>query len=102
MVLSIDVQGARQIKRRFGARAVLIFVLPPSLEDLRRRLIRRRTDAPEAIRRRLREARRELACALWYDYAVVNHRLETAVEELAAIVIAERLRVVSAADRAAR
>ena len=67
--------------------------LPPSLDDLRRRLLRRRTDAPEAIRLRLREARRELACASWYDYAVVNHRLETAVEELAAIVIAERLRV---------
>lgn len=104
VVLSIDVQGARQIKRRFGARAVLIFVLPPSLDDLRHRLIRRRTDAPEAIRLRLREARRELACATWYDYAIVNHRLETAVEELTAIVMAERLRVVGAspADRAAK
>lgn len=93
VVLSVDVQGARQIKRAFQRRAVLIFVMPPSFDDLRARLINRRTDAPSAIRRRLAAARRELACARWYDYVVVNHRIPEAVEHLKAIVTAERLRV---------
>ena len=93
VILSIDVQGARQLKRRFGERAVLVFLLPPSLIDLKRRLLRRRTDAPEAIRHRLREARRELACAHWYDYAIVNQRLHEAVTQLEAVIVAQRLRV---------
>ena len=93
VVLSVDVQGARQIKRAYGARAVLIFVMPPSFEDLKLRLVNRRTDSPTAIRRRLAAARRELACARRYDYVVVNHRIPEAVEALKAIVTAERLRV---------
>jgi guanylate kinase len=53
VVLSIDVQGARQIRRRFRRQAVLIFLAPPSKQDLRARLIKRHTDTPESIRRRL-------------------------------------------------
>ena len=93
VILSVDVQGARQIKRAFKPRAVLIFVMPPSFEDLKTRLINRRTDTPAAIRRRLAAARRELACSRWYDYVIVNHRIPEAVEQLNAIVTAERLRV---------
>lgn len=93
VVLSIDVQGARQVRRRCGRDAVLIFLVPPSTEELRRRLMRRGTDSTEAIRRRLAAATREVACARWYDYAVVNDRLAKAVAQLAAIVVAERLRV---------
>ena len=93
VILSLDVQGARQVKRRFGSRATLVFLLPPSMNDLRARLVKRRTDSPEAIRVRLAAARREVACARRYDYAVVNRRLHEAVEQLTAIVIAERLRV---------
>ena len=97
-MLSIDVQGARKIRRRFGERAVLVFLVPPSLEALEARLVRRRTDSLEAIRHRLEAAKRELACAQWYDYVVVNHRLPVAIEHLKAIVTAERLRVRHASD----
>ncbi len=93
VVLSIDVQGARQIRRRFGARAVLIFLLPPSLAVLRQRLMRRRTEPLAIIRKRLASAKRELACVGWYDYAVVNDRVAKAVAQVRAIVEAERLRV---------
>ena len=93
VILSIDVQGARQVRRRFGSRAVLIFLLPPTLNDLKARLIKRRTEPPDVIRKRLEVARRELFCVRWYDYAVVNRRLAQAIEQLRAIVVAERLRI---------
>ena len=83
VILNIDVKGARKIRRALGKQAVLVFLLPPSLKQLRQRLVRRRTDSPAAIRRRLAAAKRELACAPWYDYAVVNDRLDVAVRELA-------------------
>ena len=90
VMLSIDVQGARQVRRALGRQAVLIFLLPPSLRQLRQRLMRRRTDTPAAIRRRLAAAKRELACAAWYDYSVVNDRLGHAVRDVQAIITAER------------
>jgi len=93
VILCIDVQGAKQVRRVFGDRAVLIFLLPPSIGDLRSRLVKRQTDTLESIRHRLQAARRELACAKWYDYGVVNHRVDVAVEQLEAIVTAERLRM---------
>lgn len=86
MILSIDVQGARQIQRALGRRAVLVFLLPPSIADLRRRLQQRRTDTSEAIRKRLAASRRELACASWYDVRVVNDHLERAVRDVLAVV----------------
>ena len=92
VILSIDVQGAQQVRRALGKRAVLIFLLPPSMVDLRRRLVQRRTETPAAIRRRLAAAKHELACAAWYDYRVVNDRLSTTVREIRAIVEAEVLR----------
>lgn len=92
VILSIDVQGARQVKRRFGARAVLVFLVPPSFRALAQRLRKRRTETPKALQTRLRAAKRELACATWYDYTVINRRVPEAVEQLKAIVTAERLR----------
>ena len=86
IVLSIDVQGARQVRRALGRRAVLIFLLPPSMQQLRQRLMRRRTETPAAVRRRLKAAKRELACATWYDHAVVNDRLQQTVADVAQIV----------------
>ena len=86
IILSIDVQGARQIRRALGRRAVLVFLLPPSMEQLRRRLQRRRTETPEAMHRRLQAAKREVACARWYDYAVVNNRLQHTILAMQAIV----------------
>lgn len=86
VILSIDVQGARKIRRALGRRARLVFLLPPSIDDLRRRLQQRRTDSSKAIRQRLAAARRELACASWYDVCVVNDRLDRAVRDVTAIV----------------
>ena len=93
VILSIDVQGARQVRRRFGSRAILIFLAPPSLKDLKARLMKRATDSPRAIRQRLAVAKRELSCVAWYDYTIVNRRLYGAVEQLRAVLVAERLRV---------
>ncbi|MBI4342546.1 MAG: guanylate kinase [Candidatus Omnitrophica bacterium] len=90
VLLSIDVQGARAIKRLLDRRAILIFLMPPSLEQLRRRLLRRRTDTPAAIRRRMAAARREIACARWYDYTVVNDRLDHTVRQVSAMITACR------------
>lgn len=86
VVLSIDVQGARHIRRALGPQAVLVFLLPPSLARLRQRLIQRNTDTPAAIHRRMRTATREIACAAWYDHTVVNDRLSTAVRRIVHIM----------------
>lgn len=88
VLLSIDVQGARQVRQALGERAVLIFLMPPSMAQLRQRLVGRRTDSPAAIRARLAVARRELACAAWYDHTVVNDRLAQAVRAVKQIVAA--------------
>ena len=93
VILSIDVQGARQVRRRLGSRAVLVFLKPPSLSALRARLLKRRTETPQTLHKRLAVARRELSCVRWYDYAVVNRRVAEAAEQLKAIVLAERARV---------
>ena len=92
VILSIDVQGARQVRHALGKRVVLIFLLPPSMASLRQRLLRRRTETPAAIRRRLAAAKRELRCAAWYDHRVVNDRLIQAVNDVQAIVRARQER----------
>ena len=88
VLLSVDVQGARAIRRLLGRRAVLIFLRPPSLTQLRERLLRRRTESPAAVRQRLAAARREMACAAWYDYTVINDRLDRTVRQVSAIIAA--------------
>lgn len=86
VILSIDVQGARRVRRLLGSRAVLIFLLPPSLGHLRRRLTQRNTEAPAAIRRRMAVAKRELACARWYDHQVVNDKLGRTIARVRGII----------------
>lgn len=98
VLLAIDVQGARQI-RRSGVPAVTIFLMPPSLHVLAGRLRRRGTETEVQILARLRLARKELREAPRYDYEVVNDRLKEAVATLAAILRAERHRVVKAKRR---
>lgn len=90
--LDIDVQGGLQIRERFPE-ALLIFLLPPSMEELKRRLINRATDAADVIERRLREARSEIAQCRDYDYLVVNDDFDKAAADLRAIVVASRYRV---------
>lgn len=93
VLLKIDVQGALQVRAQVPE-AVLVFIAPPSEEELERRLRGRDPDAnPDDLARRLAIAREELALARAYDYLVVNSRIEKAVEEIRAIVIAERCRV---------
>jgi len=92
VVLVIDVQGARQV-RKSGVRAISVFVMPPSLVVLERRLRGRSKDAEPAIQRRLQVAREEVASYSEYDYVVVNDELTTAVDRLRGIVIAERSRL---------
>lgn len=91
LVLVIDVQGARQVRQRVPD-AVSIFVLPPSLEALEIRLRGRNQDPPDAIKRRLATARAEISAIDEYDYLVVNDDVDRCVEELEAIVTAERAR----------
>ena len=92
VVLDIDFQGARQIRAAFSD-AVLIFVLPPSTDELIRRLLARNSETPEQRRGRLRTARVELGVAHEFDYVVVNDEFATAIGTLEAILQAERHRV---------
>lgn len=89
LLLEIDTAGARQVRARLPA-ARLIFLLPPSLAVLERRLRDRQTDSEEVIRQRLAIAKDEIAEAPWYDYAVVNDDLERAISGVLDIVRAER------------
>jgi len=91
-VFDIDVQGGQSIQRRFPE-AVLVFVLPPSMAELERRLRERGTESEDSIRRRMLAARSELEHgARAYDYLLVNDSVDRAYEDLEAIVTAERCR----------
>ncbi|SFM02323.1 guanylate kinase [Marinobacter zhejiangensis] len=91
VILEIDWQGAAQV-RRLMPHCVGIFILPPSPEELRRRLTGRGTDAEDVVERRLREAAEECSHAQEFDYLVVNDQFDVALDELLAIVKAQRLR----------
>lgn len=93
VLLEIDVQGAQEIKRKLP-QSVLVFLLPPSLEELERRLRNRGTDSEERILDRLSIAKKEIELVPLYDYKVVNSDIEEAADALRCIVYAERLRVV--------
>jgi guanylate kinase len=84
-VLDIEIEGARQIRRNFP-NSLQVFVLPPSADVLVERLKRRNTENPELLRRRLTHASEELAAVAEYDYAVVNEDLDTAVDQVSAIL----------------
>jgi guanylate kinase len=89
VLLEIDVQGAMQIKSKFPD-AVTVYLLPPSIDELRARLFRRAGDAPEEIAKRLLQARKEIPSYRQYDYIVRNDLLKEAVQAMEAIVRAER------------
>ena len=92
VLLEIDWQGARQVRRMFP-HAVSIFILPPSLEALEARLRGRGTDSEATIARRLAAAREEMRHVEEFDYVIINDRLERAIDELTAVVRAARLRL---------
>lgn len=86
VILDIDVQGGLNVKKIYGDRALTLFIQPPSIERLRERLERRRTDAPEVIERRLAKAETELSFAHRYDAVVVNDDLEEACRDAARVI----------------
>ncbi|MBI5278596.1 MAG: guanylate kinase [Burkholderiales bacterium] len=91
VILEIDWQGALQIRQAFD-NAVLIFILPPSWEELRSRLERRGEDSPEVIELRLKNAAEEMAQANQFDFVIINELFERALFDLKAVVHAQRLK----------
>ena len=85
VILEIDVQGALQVRERIPE-AVLVFIEPPSLEELRRRLVGRGTETPEAIEGRMKTAELELSRKSEYDYQLVNNNLDVATDELCSFI----------------
>lgn len=94
VILEIDWQGALQIKKQFP-NAVLIFILPPSWEELAQRLNRRGEDRPEVIAQRLANARIEVAQAQHFDFVIINKLFETALFDLKTVVHSQRLKYVA-------
>jgi guanylate kinase len=92
MLFDIDWQGAQQVRKALGADVVSIFILPPSMEELRARLERRAEDSASTIDVRLANAKREIERWRQYDYVVVNDDLERAYGLIGAIILSERVR----------
>ena len=89
VLLSIDVKGATKVRKQYPEGSVLIFIMPPSLDALKKRLLGRKSEDKKAIAARLKLARREMSHKNQYDYTVVNDRLNAAYKRLKGIVIAE-------------
>lgn len=97
VVLEIDVQGAATVLARMPD-AVSIFIMPPSFETLRRRLLKRATDDKYAIELRLKNSSKEVARYEMFEYVVVNREIQQATRELCSIILAERLRRIRQKD----
>ncbi|MEL7646963.1 MAG: guanylate kinase [Sedimentibacter sp.] len=93
IILEIDIQGALQVKKNYP-RGVFIFILPPSLYELNKRIEGRGTDSKEVIMKRMQCAYDELNYAFEYDYVVVNDQVETAVQQIKHIIHAEKSRAI--------
>ena len=96
VLLDLDTQGAKNIRKQFK-NSVLIYVLPPSLDVLEKRLMTRRTDDETVIKSRMKKTSSEIKQCVWYDYIIVNDELEKAITEAQAIILSVRCR----ADRRA-
>ncbi len=92
ILLTIDVKGAMQVKKKYP-KAVLIFILLSTVNELQKRLSKRNTESSEEVDKRLKLAKSELRFFKKYDYMVVNDKLDRAVSHLKAIIIAERCRI---------
>jgi guanylate kinase len=92
LILDIDVQGARQVKEKLGDKGVFVFIAPPSLQELARRLAGRSTETEAVIAMRLENAQEEMKNIDQYDYVIVNDTVVEAVDILKSIIIAERSR----------
>lgn len=92
VILEIDIQGALQVKENFKE-GVFIFILPPSMEELKQRIIKRGSETEESLMTRFKNAYKEINYVSKYNYAVVNDKLEVAVSKVEAIIAAEKCRV---------
>ncbi len=92
VLLDIDVKGARSVKRQIKD-SVLIFVAPPSFQELKERLIKRHTENQKNFKKRLEDARYELSQISKFDYLIVNHDVQISIKQLESIIIAEQLKV---------
>lgn len=92
VILEIDIQGALKVKEN-AEEGVFIFVLPPSMEELKQRIIKRGSETEESLMKRFKSAYKEINFVSKYNYAVVNDEVETAVEKLESIITAEKCRV---------
>ncbi len=86
VVFDVDVKGGINIKKQFGKRALSIYIMPPSIEELRNRLVKRGTDSPEMIEQRVAKAEQELTFVNQFDKMIVNDILDVAVEEALQVV----------------
>jgi len=92
VILEIEVQGAMQVKEK-RPDAVFVFILPPSMEELRRRLVDRQTESEEVVNNRLKQAEEEMKAVPQYDYAVVNDQVDDAVRRVRSILEAEKCKI---------
>jgi guanylate kinase len=92
VILEIDIQGALKVKEAFKE-GIFIFILPPSMEELKQRIIRRGSETRESLMTRFKSAYKEINYVSKYSYAVVNDTVEEAVKKIESIVVAERCRV---------
>ena len=81
VLFDVDVKGGINLKKKFGTSAIAIFIMPPSVEELETRLIKRATDTPEKIKIRVEKAKEELKLSNQFDTIIVNHQLDRAKEE---------------------
>ena len=88
VLLALDHNGGESIRKKYSG-AVLVYLLPPSMQELEKRLMGRRTDSDSSVKKRLDSARRELKFARRYDYLVVNNKLDRTVSILKSIIVAE-------------
>jgi guanylate kinase len=91
IILEIDNQGASQVKHIFP-NAILIYILPPNLDELKKRLINRNTDSNETIEKRLSQAQKDISLAKEFDYIVINDNFATALDELYSIIMVSRMK----------
>lgn len=97
VILEIDIQGALKIKSSYPE-GVFIFIMPPSMEELKNRITNRGSETPESLKTRLEAAYDEISFASKYDYAVVNDEVDKAVKKIESIIIAEKCRVFKIKD----
>ena len=92
VILEIDIQGALKVKENWEE-GIFLFILPPSMEELKQRIIKRGSETPESLMTRFKSAYKEINYISKYNYAVVNDEIDTAVAKLEAIIAAEKCRV---------